>query len=221
MMMLETSGWGYLLKMINKNINIMENNNYWKLGMIFSFLIVFSSFSVLALSIGNPSAVNGEPGVGVSSGVTLMNLGQGAKDVTVEIVVEEGGEYISFPDGLIYDVSAGTMLPVKINANIPSNAKIGDSFPVTIVFRPINGGGVTGEGTVSLAFGYRVSFNVNVIGAEGESELTKPTNEAGINVWWYVLAVIVIILIVWWWIMKKGKKSNMVGNVNHVVGKKK
>jgi len=71
------------------------------------FLVMLSAFAS-AFAIGNPSAVNlylGEASKETS--FSILNKGEGAGDVVVEVIIEEGGEYLQLNGDSRYSVPGG------------------------------------------------------------------------------------------------------------------
>ena len=124
------------------------------------FIFVLSTF-VSAFSVGFESTeLRLYPGEVHNSAFSLQNYGTEASDITVEATVEEGGEYMTFPGGTRFDVPANNNIAAPVRIRIPENAKIGDSYPVKVLFKVVSGdvgGGESGgQGTtVSFAFNYR------------------------------------------------------------------
>jgi uncharacterized membrane protein len=187
------------VKMKYKRKEGMERGlGYWKVCFVLGVAVLMSGFFVAAFSVGSSSAVNVEPGGSVDTSFSLMNLGENAEDVVIEITVERGEEYLSFPDGTIFDVPAGQSVSVRAIVSVPSDSGDGDSYPVKLVFNAIEGG-VNEGGTVDIVFGYSKSFNINV------AESLEAREGAG-NFWLWVIGIIVVIVIIWL-VMKAMRKD--------------
>jgi len=187
----------------------------FRVCLALGLLVMVSSFFVSGFSIGSFSAVNLEPGESSEEIFSLMNLGDSAEDVVVEVVVEEGGDYISLPEGTSYDVPAGEIVPVRVSVSVPDGSSVGDTFSSRIVFSTVSGG-VSEGGTVDIGFGYSKTFNINVIERviieEPETGGTVGGEEPGAagggnTLWWIVGAAVVIIIIIIIWIVMKKKKD--------------
>jgi hypothetical protein len=193
--------------------------NCKKSRVLMTFLVagvfaVWFSILVGAISIGSPGAVNLEPGSSSETSFSILNKGESAEDVVVEVVVEEGSEYITFLDGTTFDVPAGQVASVPTRISVPASANVGDQYKVTIVFVPLEGGEGSEGGTVDLTFGFKSSFNVNVVekiteeGVVGE-ESVEEGEGVGTGILWWILGLVVLILIIWWLVAKSKSKQTI------------
>lgn len=200
-----------------KNKECKKRFGYWKLPLAFSIFIVTFSFFVAAFSVGSFSAINVAPGETVETTFSLMNTGEDAEDVVIEIVVDEGAQYFSFPEGTRYNVPAGTTVSARVSVSIPSDASVGDSYPAKITFNAIEGGVNEGD-TVDIVFGYSKSFNINVITKPVEVEEPTPPAVGG-NFWLWLIAIIILIIIIWLVMKRKKKSEGVPGSASVVEGK--
>src|SRR3989344_5386823 len=134
--------------------------NCTKMFLIIAFVIILSS-NINAFAVGFEStSLNLYPGEEHESAFSLQNYGAEAGDITVEAVIEEGGEYITFIDGNKFDVGANNNAAAPVRINIPDNARAGDRLNIKILFKVISGDmggqGIGGDDTtVGFAFSYR------------------------------------------------------------------
>ncbi|MBS3088252.1 hypothetical protein J4402_00575 [Candidatus Pacearchaeota archaeon] len=190
-----------------KTIKI-NNLQFLLSGIVFIFL----SAAVSAFAVGFQSDnLQLLPGEVYDSAFSLQNYGSGCTDITVEATLEEGGEYVTFPEGNRFDVSANSNAAVPIQIKIPTNAKVGDSYPVKILFKVVSGnvGGnevESGGTSVAFAFSYRREINLNVVKAQPEeTEKTKPGISAIAVI--LSLAIIAVIIIILWLVIKSKKQQ--------------
>lgn len=162
-----------------------------KIFLVFAVLLITFSVSATAFGIGSTSAFNLEPGESQDTTFSLMNKGSTDKDMTIKATITDGQEYISLPEGDIFDVPAGTVKSVKATISVPEDARIGDKYSVTITFSPTSGGSGSEGGTVDIAFGYERTFDINVISRTGE----KPFPTTTITLILLALIILVIIII--------------------------
>lgn len=190
-----------MLKMINKNnvkkirINLLVVTSLMVvllISFVSAFSVAFDS-SKLQLSLGEE----------FESTFSLQNYGN-SEDITVELTVEEGGDYISLSEGLQYDIKSESSAGVPVKFTVPETANIGDSFPVTILFKVISGavGSEGGAGTVGFVINRRRTIEIEVVPKPGE-EAPKS------NLIWYILTGIIIVVIIIWFIVKKRKQDSV------------
>lgn len=181
-------------------------------GAVFIFML---SASVSAFAVGFESnELRLYPGEVYDSAFSLQNYGINSSDITVEATVEEGGEYITFTEGNRFDVLANNNAAAPIKIKIPTNARVGDSYPVKILFNVISGdvggSGVEAGGTsVGFAFSYRREITLKIVPEVTEEKPTTaetPVKET--KAWvWVGLVVIILIGLGLWWLVKKKKQE--------------
>lgn len=180
-----------------------------------SLLIVMLSVFVNALGIGSDgSKLQLYPGETRDTSFLLQNYGAESSNIVVEATIEEGSEYISFPDGNSFSVSANGNFAVPIRYSIPQNARIGDIYPVKVLFRVISSGDAgneAGSGGTSIEFAInpRVVIEIEVAPErikEGQTPIAEEKTSAGSTIWIWILAVLVVIIIAW--MIWKKKNSN-------------
>lgn len=178
-------------------------------GIIFIFML--SAF-VNAFAIGFESTeLRLHPGETYNGAFSLQNYGVGSGDITVEATVEEGAQYVTFTEGTTIDVLANNNAAAPVRFTIPANAKVGDSYPVKILFKVISGnvGGNEAESggtTVGFAFSYRREINLKVV---PETPAETPSARPAILTIAIILAlaIIIVIVIILWLVIKNKKKE--------------
>ena len=190
------------------------NKKNKQLGIIILALaVLFLSIAyVSAFSIGFSSAINIEPGQSVEKGFSIINKGTDAEDLTVEVVVEEGSQYITLPEGTQYQIPKGELKPVPATFSVPSSAQPGDKYTVKMSFNSIEGGTI-GGGSLEFKVGHSLSFDINVMEkvpttSSGEEQPT-PAPE-GSSLWWILGIVVIVVVIVVVVLLVKGRKAEAV-----------
>jgi len=169
------------------------------IGFIF---VILSSSLINAFAVGfSGSKLGIYPNQNsLEESFSLQNYGEDAKDIIVEIVVEEGNEYVSFTQGISYNIPAQSNIAVPIIITPPAGAQVGDKFSFTVLFRSDSG-----SSSESAEEGNIIGFNINqrhVIEIEvvekptGESVQETPQEAEGISQIWYILGIILLIVII-------------------------
>ena len=185
----------------------------WNFLLVGSLLMVMLSFFVSALGIGSDgSKLQLYPGETRDTSFLLQNYGAESSNIVVEATVEEGSEYISFPDGNSFSVSANGNFVVPVRYSISESAKIGDIYSVKVLFRVVSedvGSGKESGGTsIEFAVNPRVVIEIEVAPKNVREQVPIVAEEktsAGSTVWIWILAVLVLIIIAW---MIWKKKNN-------------
>jgi hypothetical protein len=204
-----------IVKMINKNENKVIAMRSVVSALI---LVILSTFYVSALSIGSGGGVNIEPGTTVEDSFAIINTGDGAADLVVEVSIEEGSEFITLSGGARYDVSAGGVTAVPVAFSVPASANPGDVHPIKVRFRTVDGGGSVGGGSIEFKVGHTITFDINVVDeilttvtpmeeAVEPEVLLETTGATRLNVVWWIVGIIVAIIIIWI-IMRAMKKGD-------------
>jgi hypothetical protein len=199
---------GRLQKLLKMGVN--------KFGNVFAgflFLVVVFSASAFAFSVGFESTeLNLLPGESYESAFSVQNYGEPSSDVMIEAIIEEGAEYIAFSEGgsTIY-VPAKSSVAAFVTISVPEDASVGDSFPLSILFRQISGGVPDngGEGTtVNFQISRLRTINLNVVSERLEETPTptEQTQSSSSGVIWWVIGIIILVIIIWFVI--KSRKSN-------------
>ena len=171
---------------------------YKKISIIFVAIIILSS-SVFAFAVSsqyyadNPLYI--KPGDSVDTFFTLQNHA-GINDVTVQAQITKGADITvitdSNPDN-IYLIPLGGKTKVNFRITIPADAKIGDKFPITMIFSSLssNDGG-------PIALGSNIGKGFDVIAGEDIDfrEIPTPPEEPKNNTFWVYIIIGVVILII-------------------------
>ena len=168
--------------------------------MIYFILLVSVLFSIkvsAGFALGFPYEIKGNPGETHRETISLQNKIEPISDITIEIVIKEGGEYLSFPEGKIIEISANETKNIPLDIIIPANSKPGQSFDVSLQFKQV-GGGSQSQGTIGLSLAISKDFKIKV---EGEPSNTKAIILSS------VLALITLILIIIMFRMLRKKKN--------------
>ncbi len=162
-------------------------------------VIVLISFASAGFAIGFPYKIELNRGESYEGGFSLQNVLPPTEDTTVEIIVDEGEEYISFPEGKTVNIAANEIKNVPVKITLPEDADGGDVYKAKILFRPVSGG-VQGGGTVSLRLSVGRAFDIEVIGETKAERLAKTASVI-------LLIVAVILVIVLIKVLNKKKKN--------------
>ena len=143
---------------------IIKSKNVWSIFLVFTMLILLSSFVSANFGVGSPVSELLYPGQSIESALSVQNTLDDAKDLIVAGEILEGGDYVSF----INDVSnimvpAGEIVVVPIKISVPQDAKIGDIYDIKVLFKGISGGSGGEGGTIEFKFNVGKSFKVVVI----------------------------------------------------------
>ena len=180
-------------------------NNRLKFLLIGFLLIIMSGVLVSAFTVGFESnQLYLTPGEVYDSTFSLQNYGADSVDVTVEAVVKEGSEYVSFAQGNTFEVLGKGGLTVPVTFTVPEDAKIGDDYLIKILFKSVAGGSAEGVGVGGASVGFVVNRERDI----SIEVVPKPGEEEGISTMWIILGIIaVLILIAIIWFVVKSKKE--------------
>jgi len=149
------------------------------------------------------------------SAIVTMTLGSapGASDTYFKAEVTEDGDGIASLNQpkLTYFVKGGTQVPVPIIINVPSNAVIGTSSKINIMFTEVSPDKATSEGAVQVNGGVSNGFPVEVVTQEESTVIIAPTVAAQdvkgqgntILIWGIIILIIIILYIV----LRKARKK--------------
>lgn len=183
--------------MVLKKVNLIIAS----ITLIFLLGVSVSAFGVSMTS----STFELGPGESIDTIFILDNFGEDASDVTVEIVVEEGSEYITLAGDASFSLAKEGSAEVPVSISVPAEASVGDSYNAEILFRPTSGGeeGAGGEGTtIGFVMSQRKSIDIVVVAAAGETT-GDGTPPEGSNLWLWIIGIIVLIIIIWLVLRKK------------------
>ena len=189
---------------------IIKSKNVWSIFLVFTMLILLSSFVSANFGVGSPVSELLYPGQSIESALSVQNTLDDAKDLIVAGEILEGGDYVSF----INDVSnimvpAGEIVVVPIKISVPQDAKIGDIYDIKVLFKGISGGSGGEGGTIEFKFNVGKSFKVVVIEKPqppAEKPVTPTPSKFVIGTGWIILVILVIIAIVAVILLKAKKK---------------
>ena len=152
--------------------------------------IILSSFANAGFAIGFPYKITLHRGESFEGSFSLQNVLPPAEAMTIEIVVIEGEEYLSFPEGTTFQLAANEIKNAPVKITLPEDADGGDIYKVKINFRPVSGG-VQGSGTVSLRLSLGKTFDIEVIGDTKAERLAKTA-----SIILFIVAIILIIVLI-------------------------
>lgn len=150
-------------------------------------LILISNLASAGFAVGFPYKISLHRGETYEGSFSLQNVIPPTEDTTVEVVVEEGEQYIQFLDGKTIQIRANETKNIPIRISIPDSADGGDIYKAKITFKPVSGGVQQGE-TVSLRFSVGKTFDIEVVGPTKGERMAKIAS--------VILFIIVIILII-------------------------
>jgi len=169
------------------------------------------SGTVLAFTVGFESTqLQLYPGQVHETNFNLQNYGTDAVEVEVQATIKEGQEYITFPQGTTFTIPAQNNINVPVSITIPEDARVGDTYPVSVLFEALSGEGSTGEAEGEQTIGFVINRERNI----DLNIVEKPgAPEAEVSAMWWILAVVVlIIVVVVIWFVVKSKKETAVKN---------
>lgn len=166
------------------------------------FVLLIMLFSVYVSAFGVGSAYYEDSPLRISPGETkeiIFNLQNmpGPEDIIARPSIAQGSEIMKISSEDIL-VPVGGSVNVKAEVSIPSNAKIGKIYPVTISFTTVT---KSESGTFGLGSSIGRNFNVIV------GEATKISESKKTFLWAYFIVGIILILIIFSLILKKRKSK--------------
>ncbi len=156
------------------------------IASIFIIAIILSNFASAGFAVGFPYKIDLKKGETYDGSFQLQNIIQPVEQITVEIIIEQGEEYLSFPDGTTIQLAANEIKNIPVKISVPNNADGGDVYNAKIIFKPVSGD-VQEGGTVNFRLSVGRSFDIEVI---------KETNTIlVIAIVFLILAILILILI--------------------------
>ena len=144
---------------MNSKINFINERRILVVAFFLAILLVsfVSAFGVATpYWEGNPLIIS--PG---ETSIVLLGVQNfvGDEDITVKVVLKEGSEIASVPEGeyLIKAKTKDTQIPVTVSIPLDISL-VGMEYLVTVSFRTVN----SGEGGISLGTGIDLNFDVVV-----------------------------------------------------------
>jgi hypothetical protein len=188
----------------------MYNKKLWSLLSISGIFVLMISSFVGAFGVAFDNNVEEMfPGQKLEKNIVIQNYneGEGGGDITVEVVVEEGSQYMTLDGESRYLVPWQTSTKVPITLKVPDGADIGDQFEVNVLFRAVDSTTATdeGEGTsVGFLFSQRRNIKINVVPEPVVEEDIAPAPSApapapesgGIGGIMFVLMLLVVIAVI-------------------------
>lgn len=188
------------LKMIKRENSLGKKCFVLVVGVL--LLVLLSVFISADFGIGFANKVSLSPGGSIDRYFSLQNVIEPISDTTVNVSVVEGSKYVSFPEGTIFEVPAGETVSIPVTLSISSNARVGDEYPVKIMFNTIAGGSGSGGGTVQFTMGISKSFGILV--TEKTAEVEEGISRTLIL---FVLIVLIILLLLIIWLIVRSKNK--------------
>ncbi len=147
-------------------------------------VVIVGAFASASLGISFPNAISLHPGETYESSFSIQNVLEPTKNITLEITIENGQEYIQFPEGTTIQLAKGEIKNVPVKISLPKNARA-DKYNVQILFQPT--AAQSQSGTLDLVLAIRKSFDIEVI--------KKTNNLLIITIVLLSIAVLILILI--------------------------
>jgi hypothetical protein len=117
-------------------------------------------------------------------------------NLKIRATIQEGEEITTLTDtsAEYSTIAGGEVIPVRLNVKIPSDAKIGTEYVVSILFKDIT---PKTEGMIGLSMSIPSSFRVLVINKEtlGELKTTSVSDSRGKMFWWIIGIILGITLL--------------------------
>jgi hypothetical protein len=183
-----------------------EKMKLLNLVVVSAMFVVFASFVVSAFGVSMTSSTfELQPGESIETTFTLDNYRDDATDVVVEMVVEEGEEYLALTgEATSFNLAKDSSVNIPVSVSVSQDSIVGDVFDVKVLFRPISGGseGVEGDGTtIGFVMSQRKSISVAVVAPPAVAEESTPVAEkpqpSGSNIWiWAITGALIVVVIV-------------------------
>jgi hypothetical protein len=172
--------------------------------------------SLVSAGVGFRKVINLNQGEVHIENLRLQNLDPDGVELVFEGSILEGEEIVSFDGGSKFTVLVGEIIDAPLSVKVPSDANIGDSYPVRMLFRSYPSNPVEGSGTLQFTKGVGISFDVNVVEKVEEPESSQPASP-GIGMGWIIVIVIALIILAF---IIYGFVRNNNGSAKPVSGKK-
>jgi hypothetical protein len=176
------------------------------ISQITILIILLNSFVSANFAIGFPHKISLEPGETYKGFISIQNVLGETKDTTIDIKVEQGSDFITFPEGSKVEIKEDEVIDFPVEITIHKNIKE-NSQSIQVLFSPEKK--TSGDGTVGLSLSLRKIFNIDVI---------KPEKTGNFLIFFLIALVVVIIILATVIIrrMRKSKEFNS-QNVNQQV----
>lgn len=153
-----------------------------------------SYFVVAAFGLGFASGITISPGESIARSFSIQNVIAPTSDITIEVEIEEGSQYMTLTQGTRFDVGAGDIISIPVTFNVPTNSNIGDVYPAKVSFKTIAGGS-SERGTVEFTTGNTKSFDIIVVEKLIDSQTETPEKES-VSIWIWVLIIAILIIVI-------------------------
>jgi hypothetical protein len=128
---------------------------------IIASIIIFTSLVSAGFGVSFPTTIPLQPGEIYEGNINLQNVIIPTEDTTFEIIVEEGQEFIEFPNGNQVFVKSGEVVNIPVIITAPEKSRQG-SLKVLLLFQPISE--TSGQqGTVNVVFALKKSFELEIL----------------------------------------------------------
>ena len=123
----------------------------------------------------------------------------------------QGSEYVSFPDGLTYNVGDGDFTRARMRVSVPLGTAVGTVIPVRILFTTAPASGSEGD-TVNVNSGIGIVYDIVVV--EDPQVVGEEAVGGGIGTFWiWVIVILVIVVIIVVWLASSRRAKSKEGNV--------
>ncbi len=156
-------------------------------AIVLTTMIIFVLLSIhvsAGFGISVPYDIKGNPGETNREIVQIQNKIAPTSDITIEIIVKKGEEYVSFPEGKIIEIKSNETKNILLDLIIPNKAKSGQNLEVSLLFKQISGNSQS-QGTVGMSMSVSEDFQIKVIGEKGNNSVLIISS---------ILSIIIIIL---------------------------
>jgi hypothetical protein len=123
-------------------------------------LVLITSFAFAGFGISFPSKIPLLPGETYEGNLNLQNVLEPTTDTTFEITIEQGQEYVEFPNGNQIQINAGDVANIPIKVTAPEKTNL-DSIKIILLIEPILD--QSSQGAINLVVGLKKSFDIEII----------------------------------------------------------
>ncbi len=124
-------------------------------------LSIITLYGVSAsFGVGFPTKIAIHPGESYQGQISIQNVLPDSKDMSLEIIIKEGSEYISFPEGQIIEIKKDEIKKIPIQVTIPKEIN-SIKEKVQLEFRPVQGESQVQGVSIVLSIGK--SFDIEII----------------------------------------------------------
>ena len=120
-----------------------------------------------AFGVGFPYKISLRPGETTEEIFSIQNVLEPTEEITLQITVENGEEYIQFPEGTTINLARNEIKNVPVKISIPKNTKA-EKYNVRILFQPASTSQAQG-GTIDLVLAIKKSFDIEIIKEENKN----------------------------------------------------